>query len=98
MISYITEFIGTFIFLSVILQAVRKNSSMSAFVPIAIGLALVAAIQFGGSISGGHYNPAVSVMFFLNKSLPSKDLIPYIVAQILGGIAAKYFYDNANRN
>jgi aquaporin Z len=98
MISYITEFIGTFIFLSVILQAVRKNSSMAAYVPIAIGLALVAAIQFGGSISGGHYNPAVSVMFFLNKSLPSKDLIPYIVAQILGGIAAKYFYDNANGN
>ena len=93
MIAYITEFIGTFIFLSVILQAVKKNSSMTSFIPIAIGLALAAAIEFGGSISGGHYNPAVSMMFFLNKALPSKDLVPYIIAQILGAVAAKYFFD-----
>jgi len=93
MIAYITEFIGTFIFLSVILQAVKKNSLMSSYIPLAIGLALTCVIQFGGIISGGHYNPAVSVMFFLDKSLPSKDLIPYIIAQILGAVAAKYFFD-----
>jgi len=95
MIRYFTEFIGTFIFLTVILNAVKTNSSLSAIVPLAIGLALAAMIEFGGNISGGHYNPAVSVMCMLNKSLPKQDLIPYISAQILGAIAAKYFFDKS---
>ena len=93
MITYLTEFIGTFIFLSVILQATKKNSTLVTFVPIAIAIALACVIEFGGSISGGHYNPAVSIMFFLNKTLVYKDLILYICAQILGAIAAKYFFD-----
>jgi len=97
MIQYLTEFIGTFIFLSVILNAVSKNSSMSAYAPLAIGLALTAAIEFGGNISGGHYNPAVSLMFALNKVLPMKELAPYVIAQVLGAIAAKTFYDKVKQ-
>jgi aquaporin Z len=93
MIPYVAEFIGTFIFLSVILNATAKNSSLASYAPLAIGLALVAVIQFGGGISGGHFNPAVSVMMVLNNSLNTNDLVPYISAQILGAIAAKYFFD-----
>ncbi len=93
MIKYITEFIGTFIFLSVILNATSKNSSIGSFAPIAIGLALIVAILFGGNISGGHYNPAVSVMFALKKELSTSELVPYISAQVLGAVAAKYYYD-----
>ena len=89
--KYFVEFLGTFIFLSVILNAVSKNSSMAAYAPLAIGLALVVSIQFGGHISGGHFNPAVTSMFALKGELPSNDVAPYILAQVAGAVAAKYF-------
>ena len=79
MIKYIVEFVGTLIFLSVIL-------SQGQAIPIAIALAAV--IFFGGAISGGNYNPAVSVMMYLNNTLTGSDLILYIISQVLGGVAA----------
>ena len=83
MIRYIVEFLGTFVFLSVILS----NSSN----PVAIAVALLAAIYFGGRVSGGHFNPAVSVMMALQKSLALKELPLYVIAQLLGGVAALQF-------
>lgn len=83
MLKYIVEFIGTFIFLSVILRVGE---------PIPIAAALLVSIYFGGSVSGGHFNPAVSVMMYLKKSLSGKDLPMYILAQVLGGAAALQFY------
>ena len=83
MIKYIVEFLGTFVFLSVILS----NSSN----PVAIAVGLLAAIYFGGKISGGHFNPAVSVMMTLQKSLALKELPLYVIAQVLGGVAALQF-------
>ena len=50
-------------------------------------------ILFGGEISGSNFNPAVSIGFYLDGKLPLSDLAPYIIAQILGTVAAKYFYD-----
>ncbi len=93
MIKLFVEFIGTFIFLSVILNATAKNSPMAPYAPLAIGIALIAVIQFGGIISGGHFNPAVSVMMNLNNALSNSQLILYIIAQVLGGIAALYFFN-----
>ena len=87
MIKYLVEFVGTFIFLSVILNTGEA---------IPIGLALAAVIFFGGKISGGHFNPAVSTMMLLKKNLSSGDYLPYVAAQILGGICALYFYDMTN--
>ena len=77
--KYLVEFIGTFIFLSVILTSGEA---------IPIGIALITAIYFGGKISGGNFNPAVSVMMHLKGSLNMTDMIAYIVAQVLGGVAA----------
>ena len=93
MIKYIVEFIGTFLFLSVILQSTAKGSWLTPIAGISIVLGLFASIAFGGAISGGHFNPAVSTMMVLNKSLPTGDYIPYVIAQILGGVAAKTFFD-----
>lgn len=76
------EFLGTFLFLSVILSQGQA---------IPIGIALAAAILFGGAISGGHFNPAVSLMMFLNGSLSSQLFVPYIIVQCLAGVAALYF-------
>ena len=85
MLQYFVELLGTFIFLSVILLAVNMNVKWSAF---PIGLALMAMIFFGGPVSGGHFNPAVSAMFYLNKSLPLIELFLYVLMQLLGAAFA----------
>ena len=77
--KYLVEFIGTFIFLSVILTTGEA---------IPIGIALATAIFFGGKGSGGHFNPAVSVMMYLKGTLKDNDLPGYIIAQVLGGVCA----------
>ena len=82
MLKPLVEFIGSFLFFSVILQQGQA-------IPIAIALA--AAIYFGGAISGGHFNPAVSFMMFLNGKLPSSDLIQYVIVQGLAAATAIYF-------
>ena len=56
--------------------------------PLAIGAALTIAAILGGPISGGNYNPAVSVMMTAAGKLPMKDLVPYILAQVAGGLCA----------
>tara|TARA_B100000242_G_C43054538_1_gene493181 strand:+ start:3705 stop:3980 length:276 start_codon:yes stop_codon:yes gene_type:complete len=83
MLNYLVEFIGTFVFLSVIL---RTGEAL----PIAVALAAV--IYFGGAVSGGHFNPAVSTMMLLKNNLSAGDYIPYVVLQVLGGVCALYFY------
>ena len=50
------------------------------------------AIFVLGKVSGGNFNPAVSVMLAMAGKLSMKDLAPYIVAQILGGLAALELY------
>ena len=81
--KYLVEFLGTMFFLYVIL------ATGSA---IPIGLALTVAIMIGGNISGGNFNPAVSIMMTAAGKLPKKDLVPYIVAQVAGGLAALELY------
>lgn len=78
--NYLAEFIGTIIFLTVILKSQGDK--------YVIVLGLLAAILFMGSVSGGHFNPAVSIMKYAQKEMMAKDLIGYIVAQILGGLVA----------
>lgn len=93
MMKYVAEFFGTFVFLSVILAATSKNAAMPSFAPVMIVVGLLASIVVSAPISGAHLNPAVSVMSFLNKTLPSSDLVPYIAAQVAGAWAAKTFFD-----
>ncbi len=56
-------------------------------VSIAFGLTVLSGVYALGHISGGHFNPAVSVGLWLGKRFDAKELVPYIVAQVLGGIA-----------
>lgn len=77
--KYLVEFLGTVFFLYVI---------MATGDALAIGAALAVVILLGGSISGGHFNPAVSVMMTAAGKLPKTDLLPYIISQVLGGIVA----------
>jgi aquaporin Z len=79
----IAEFLGTMFFLYVILATGDG---------VAIGLALMAVIFILGKTSGGHFNPVVSVMMAAAGKLNMKDLAPYVVAQIAGGLAALELY------
>ncbi len=81
--KYLVEFLGTLFFLYVIIATGNA---------LAIGAALALAIYLGGKISGGNFNPAVSVMMVVAGKLPKQDLIGYILAQILGGLAAFELY------
>ena len=86
----IAEMLGTFVFLGVIITVINDKSSVSNW--LKIGFALSISIVLFGGISGGNFNPAVSVMMFNAGKLPKKDLIPYVVAQIAGGLAAYQLY------
>ena len=85
MIQYLVEFIGTFTFLSVIMATGQA---------LPIGLALAASIYWGGPISGGHFNPAVSVMMAVNGKISIPVLIGYVAAQVIGGIVALLVFKN----
>ena len=57
-------------------------------VALAFGLTVLTMAYAVGHISGGHFNPAVSFGLMAGGRFPAKDLIPYIVAQVLGATAA----------
>ena len=78
------EFAGTLFFLSVII-------STGNWAAIGAALALVAFL--GGGISGGHFNPAVTLMFFINNDISLRDALAYVVVQLLGGASAFFIYD-----
>jgi aquaporin Z len=81
--KYFVELIGTFIFLSVILITGEA---------IPIGLTLAAMIYWGGKISGGAFNPAVTLALYLNKKLDNVQLLGYMIAQFIGAVLAFYFF------
>ena len=85
--AVLAEFLGSFIFFSVILSVVA-NPSLGSLSPIAISVGLLAAIYFGGSISGGHFNPAVSLMMLIKGNIKGDVFFIYILAQIFGAILA----------
>ena len=59
-----------------------------AGIALAFGLTVLTGVYALGHISGGHFNPAVSVGLVVARRFPGKELLPYIAAQVIGGIAA----------
>jgi len=59
-------------------------------VALAFGLTVLTGAYAFGHISGGHFNPAVSFGLWAGGRFPARDLLPYVVAQVLGGIAAGF--------
>lgn len=83
MYNYLVEFLGTAFFVYVILATGN---------PIAIGAALALIIIITTRISGGHINPVVSIVMVSAGKLDVKELIPYCIAQIFGGLTALEIY------
>ncbi|USG03248.1 MIP/aquaporin family protein [Latilactobacillus sakei] len=85
---YAAEFIGTFMLVFLGTGAVVVAKADTLTIGLAFGLTVtVMAYAFGG-VSGGHFNPAVSIAMMINKRLEAKDGVFYIVAQFLGAIVA----------
>lgn len=83
----IVEGIGTFFLVFTIGQVVIEPGA-AAFAPIAIGFALMIMVYAGGHISGGHYNPAVTLGVFLRGRATVAEVSGYWGAQILGALLA----------
>ena len=83
--KYLVEFLGT-MFLMFVIFATGNWA--------AIGSALAIVVLLGGPISGGAFNPAVAISLYSAGKLAKSDLIPYIIVEILGGLAAFYVYSN----
>jgi aquaporin Z len=77
------EFVGAVFFIYVILATGN---------PLAIGAALALSILLASNISGGHFNPAVSITMAAAGKLSTAELVPYCIAQILGGLVALELY------
>ena len=61
-------------------------------VALAFGLTVLTMVYAVGPISGGHFNPAVSVMMFLKNVINMPTLVGYVIAQVVGAVLALYFY------
>src|SRR6185436_14785563 len=85
--KYIVEFIGTF-FLVLTVGCTGIGAGAGVIAPLAIGAALMVMIFAGGHISGGHYNPAVSLGVLIRGKLKAADAVPYMISQIAGAALA----------
>jgi aquaporin Z len=93
---YLAEFLGTFgLLLSVTAAALFSfNNPFLAvdfgarvlIISFAIGAGLIGMIYAFGDLSGAHFNPAVTVAMFAAGRIKARDVVPYVVAQLLGGI------------
>src|SRR6267142_5762402 len=85
--KYIAEFIGTF-FLVLTIGCTGIGAGAGVIAPLAIGAALMVMVFAGGHISGGHYNPAVTLGVLIRGKVSAADVAPYMVAQVLGAAVA----------
>lgn len=85
--KYLVEFIGTFFLVLTVGLAVHSGSVLA---PVAIGSVLMVMIFAGGHVSGGHFNPAVTLAVFLRGKCEKRDVIPYWLAQFLAGAVAAW--------
>jgi aquaporin Z len=96
--KYVAEFFGTFVLVfmgSMVLVAVFRITGgqgsiglTELVVPFGFGFGLLAGLYAFGEVSGGHFNPAVSLAMFLDRRLSGQDLVGYWAAQFAGAIGA----------
>ena len=87
LIAILVEFLGTFIFLSVIIGTGN---------PWAIGATLAVLAYLASAVSGGHFNPAVTLMMLYNHRIPADNAFAYILVQVAAGLLAAAVYVRLN--
>jgi aquaporin Z len=93
--KYIAEIIGTFAIVFCGTGAIIINQEYDGIIghsgiAITFGLIVMSMIYALGELSGAHFNPAVSVAFTLSGKFPLKELLPYVVSQLTGALAASF--------
>jgi aquaporin Z len=91
--KYIAEIIGTFALVfcgtgAIIINQESGGVITHAGIAATFGLIVAAMIYTLGDISGAHFNPAVTVAFWVAKTFPTKELLPYVLSQALGAFSA----------
>jgi len=87
--KYFVEFIGTF-FLVFTVGNTLIAPGAGALAPLAIGASLMVMIYAGGHISGGHYNPSVTLAVWIRGRCETRDVVPYWLAQIAAAFVAAW--------
>jgi aquaporin Z len=87
--KYAVEFIGTF-FLVLTVGCTVIGTGAGPLAPLAIGSVLMVMVFAGGHISGGHFNPAVTLGVWLRGKLDAKEVAPYMIAQIAAAFVAAF--------
>src|SRR5882724_3516103 len=87
--KYVVEFIGTF-FLVLTVGCTGIGAGAGVIAPLAIGAALMVMVFAGGHISGGHYNPAVTLGVLIRGKVKPADVVPYWIAQFLAAAIAAF--------
>ncbi len=88
--KYVVELIGTFFLVFTVGMTVINPKGAGDMAPLAIGSSLMVMIFAGGHISGGHYNPAVTLGVWMRGRCDTKDVPFYMGAQILGALVAAF--------
>ncbi|HEX5435589.1 MAG TPA: aquaporin [Gemmatimonadaceae bacterium] len=83
--KYLTEFIGTFFLVLTVILSVHYSAAIAG---LAIGSILMVMVYMGGPISGGHYNPGISLGVALRGKLSFGEMIAYWITQCVGAICA----------
>lgn len=91
--KFISEFIGTYAIIfagtgAIIVNDMSGGSITHVGISITFGLVVLAMIYTLGDISGAHLNPAVTLGFFAARRFPSRDVLPYMLSQCAGALAA----------
>jgi aquaporin Z len=86
--KYLVEFIGTFFLVLTVGMTVIEPGVAGELAPLAIGSALMIMVYAGGHVSGGHYNPAVTVAVWLRGRCSKADVPGYLGSQFAAGIVA----------
>jgi aquaporin Z len=81
--KYAVELLGTFLFVFTVATAASISGTLA---PLAIGATLMVMIYAGGHISGGHFNPAVTLGALVRGRIGAGDAVAYWVVQVVGGI------------
>lgn len=93
--KYISEFIGTFSLVfcgtgAIIINEVSNGGVTHLGIALSFGIIVAAMIYALGDISGAHLNPAVTLGFGLEGTFSKKQILPYILSQVLGAVSASF--------
>lgn len=83
--AYVLELLGSMLWAATAVATLLTDSGLRA---VAVGAAVLAVVTATARTSGGHANPALSLAAVIRGALPVGELVPYLAAQLLGGLAA----------